>query len=72
MPADVSVTGFDNILISERASPPLTTVSQNISGGGRNIVEGLLRQMRGQPCPDQISPAELLVRSSSLPLQKSA
>jgi DNA-binding LacI/PurR family transcriptional regulator len=65
VPGDVAVVGFDDIPLASHTSPPLTTVRQDITGGGRLLVEKLVEQILGQACASSVLPAELIVRASS-------
>ncbi len=47
VPADLSVTGFDDIDISRATSPRLTTVRQPLQEMGRIAVTMLIRQLDG-------------------------
>lgn len=66
VPADVAVVGYDDIGLAERAAPPLTTISQDIRGGGRRLVECLVALIHGETVRDAIAPARLVVRESSV------
>lgn len=46
--SDVSITGFDNIPMSEYSHPPLTTVNQPIYQIGTTVCEMLIRRIRGE------------------------
>jgi DNA-binding LacI/PurR family transcriptional regulator len=46
VPRDVSVVGFDDILLAEHLWPPLTTVVQDFDEIGRRLVARLLEQVR--------------------------
>lgn len=46
VPGDVSVVGFDDILLAEYLWPPLTTVVQDFDEIGRRLVGRLLEQVR--------------------------
>lgn len=43
----MSLVGFDDILLARIATPPLTSVRQDIEGGARTLVDLLLRRMGG-------------------------
>jgi len=49
VPADLSVTGFDDIDVSRATAPRLTTVRQPLQEMGRTAVTMLMRQLDGQP-----------------------
>jgi len=65
--ADIAVGGFDNIPAAERATPPLTTVSQPIYEVGEMLTELLIQIIANKPTMTRqhlITP-ELIVRESS-------
>lgn len=69
VPHDISVTGFDNIALSEFCSPPLTTVHIPREQIGRTIVEFLIpdpHKPRAKGREVAIDP-ELVVRESTGP-----
>jgi LacI family transcriptional regulator len=68
VPRDVSVTGFDDLPLSQLANPPLTTVRQPIREVGHIAAELLLEQFEGREPHNVIVPTELIVRSSSGPV----
>lgn len=49
VPADLSVTGFDDIDVSRATTPRLTTVRQPLQEMGRTAVTMLMRQLDGHP-----------------------
>jgi DNA-binding LacI/PurR family transcriptional regulator len=51
VPGDVSVVGFDDILLAEYLWPPLTTVVQDFAEIGRRLVARLLEQVRATAVP---------------------
>lgn len=65
VPADVAVTGFDDIPLARHLTPGLTTVNQPIQRLGRVAVEALLAKINGAPCArDIVLPTRLVVRAS--------
>lgn len=68
VPGDVAVVGYDNIGQSALSTPPLTTIDQNITVGGRMMVDLLLRQLSGEAVQNQLTPTRLIVRGSTQPL----
>ena len=66
VPADVAVTGFDDIPFAAFTTPPLTTIRQNCHAGARHLVENLLRALRHEAMATVVIPTELVVRASSL------
>lgn len=67
IPADMSITGFDNIEVSNYCDPPLTTVFQPAVKLGEKAAELLIQLIEGEP-PSQtefILPHEFVIRQSS-------
>lgn len=67
VPADIAVTGFDDIPIARYLEPPLTSVHVDITALGERAMRRLLHAMRpnGQrPAEREVLPATLVVRSS--------
>lgn len=75
VPRDVSVVGFDDILLAEYLWPPLTTVVQDFDEIGRRLVGRLLQQVRTGEAEDdadaadlhEVVPVQLMVRRSTAP-----
>lgn len=73
-PSDVSVTGFNDMYLSDRIDPPLTTVRIQQYEVGLRAAEALLRRIdAGEeivgPVHD-VLPVELVVRKSTAPVVK--
>jgi DNA-binding LacI/PurR family transcriptional regulator len=66
VPGDVAVVGYDNIGQAKLSTPPLTTIDQDIAGGGQLMVDLLLRQLAGEDVKSQVTSTRLIVRGSSL------
>lgn len=64
-PSDIAVVGYDDLEIAIHASPPLTTIRQDIAGGAQAMVDILLRRMAGEQTSSVILPPELVVRNSA-------
>ncbi|WP_220474330.1 LacI family DNA-binding transcriptional regulator [Propionibacterium ruminifibrarum] len=66
IPEDVSIVGFDDIM-AEWMWPPLTTVAQDFTTIGTELVAALLPQLRGEPGEPRgvLVPAPLVVRRST-------
>ena len=62
VPGDVSVVGYDDMLLSRLSTPTLTTIRQNTSEGGRMLVSSILDNDR-ESSYDRL-PTELIVRES--------
>ncbi|MEV8565010.1 LacI family DNA-binding transcriptional regulator [Streptomyces sp. NPDC051322] len=69
VPDDVAVVGFDNMVnVAESTDPPLTTVSQDIEGMGRLMVQVLVRGLDRDgvtPPGSVVTPTELVRRVSA-------
>jgi LacI family transcriptional regulator len=69
VPDDVSLVGFDDLIGSNYAIPPLTTMRQPTADLGRLAAQSVLAQLDGRP-PGLVSPAvELVIRESAAPLR---
>ena len=71
VPADLSIVGFDDILLSEIAQPPLTTIRQPIAPMAASLVDALLARIQGGVEGDPIhltALPELVVRGSAAPI----
>lgn len=66
VPADLSVTGFDDLFFAAYTDPALTTVRQPMRHMGHLAMESLLKLMAGEESVAQIHiEAELVVREST-------
>ena len=67
LPADISVTGFDNILFGNYTSPALTTVDLQSERMGAAAMEKLIATIDGQPTTSltMIEP-QLILRASTM------
>lgn len=66
VPQDVSVTGFDDIDLSQFTAPPLTTVRQDAEAIGTRAMEALLSIIDGAQAPQPIVlPTEIVIRDST-------
>lgn len=68
---DVSITGFDDIMLAEYANPPLTTVHQPAPRLGSMVAQMLLKVIRKEPIEKKqiIVKPSLIVRQSSDAIQ---
>lgn len=62
VPADVSVVGYDDILLSRLSTPALTTIRQNTHEAGRILVDSILEGQRSSF--QEVLATELIVRES--------
>lgn len=68
VPDDVSVTGFDGVLLGAHVHPPLTTVMTSPGALGTRAAEVLLATIDGGPRADEtIAPAVVVDRASVAP-----
>jgi LacI family transcriptional regulator len=67
IPWDLSVIGFDNTLLAGIVDPPLTTVAQPIAQMGRQVMDLIIQEVRGQKQTKQriVLMPELIVRQST-------
>jgi DNA-binding LacI/PurR family transcriptional regulator len=65
VPDDVAVGGFDDSRIARESDPPLTTIRQPLELVARDMVDVLLRQIRGEEAETRILPTELVIRASA-------
>lgn len=64
VPGDVSVVGYDDVLLARHAHPALTTISQDTAKAGRLLVSKLMSSTGGQEIHSERLPTELIVRDS--------
>lgn len=68
VPDDISIVGFDDILLAQASSPALTTVAQPLQKMAEHIVESLFVRMQATKLPPQrqriILKPELVIRDS--------
>jgi DNA-binding LacI/PurR family transcriptional regulator len=69
VPDDVTVTGFDNLPITEHLEVPLTTVEQPFHEIGRRAADMLIHRISKpkEPARSEALPTRLVVRRSSGP-----
>jgi LacI family transcriptional regulator len=66
VPADVAVVGCDDVPLAQYLVPPLSTVHVPLAETGEQAVELLVRQIRGDPPPEEPVrlPVSLVIRAS--------
>jgi len=71
VPADISVTGFNDMPLVDRLEPALTTIRVQQYTAGRMAAEALLARVEqsgaGDPPQHEVLPVELVVRASTAP-----
>lgn len=65
VPEDIAVIGYDNLYISDKIDPPLTTISQPKEKLGKIAMDALLRAIEGETISSMLFEPELVVRSST-------
>ena len=64
VPGDVSVVGYNDIPSASFASPPLTTIRQDIYHAGRLLVKKLMQIIDGKKVRSELIKTELIVRAT--------
>ena len=64
VPQDISVTGFDDLPLAERTVPRLTTISQNIPQGAKEMVRLLFERIAGEDSTSVEMAPQLMVRDT--------
>jgi LacI family transcriptional regulator len=69
VPAQLSITAYDDLPVAQFTVPPLTTVRVRLGALGAAAVDALLDQIEGSPPRDVTVPAfpEIMVRESTAP-----
>jgi DNA-binding LacI/PurR family transcriptional regulator len=67
VPEDVAVIGFDDSVFAASATPPLTTIRQDVEELGRTMTWRLLAELAGEQGlpPSLLLPTSLVVRTSA-------
>ncbi|MCJ7451203.1 MAG: substrate-binding domain-containing protein, partial [Steroidobacteraceae bacterium] len=69
VPQDVSIVGFDDLLMSSFTIPPLTTVHRSIKQIGGGAAEALIDLIEGRKPVAKVPTATLAIRESTRPLR---
>ena len=64
VPKDISILGYDNIVLAEYITPTLTTISQNLAGVASKSVDFLFELTKGKKVKPDILDVELVKRES--------
>lgn len=64
VPKDVSVIGYDDVLVAAYSSPALSTIRQDVTKAGRLMVSKLLRMLEGESVQSSTLPTDLIIRES--------
>ncbi|MFM5907455.1 MAG: substrate-binding domain-containing protein, partial [Novosphingobium sp.] len=65
VPGDVSVTGFDDLPLAEQTVPRLTTISQNIAEGAKEMVRLLFERIAGNHTGSVEMAPQLVLRDTA-------
>jgi DNA-binding LacI/PurR family transcriptional regulator len=65
VPQDVSVVGYDDVLIATHTTPPLTTVRQDVARGANLMIDLLFCRMEGAEAASVSMRPELILRGSA-------
>lgn len=65
VPDDVGVTGYDDLSLAAFTNPPLTTIRQCISTGGKLLAHNLIQFLQTGIITNVTMPAQLIVRQSA-------
>lgn len=69
VPGDVQVIGFDDLPLSSRTQPPLSSIRQDIEGGAKEMVAKLLDAIAGHAIEPLVMEPSLIDRGTTLPLR---
>jgi len=64
VPEDVSVVGYDDVLLARYSHPALSTISQDMAKAGRLLVSKLMNSKASKDIRSERLPTELIVRES--------
>lgn len=70
IPQDISLTGFDDVVLSQYTTPPLTTVRQDRETMGREAIQRLVALIEGEKTTSLVVPTQLVVRQSTGPVSR--
>jgi LacI family transcriptional regulator len=68
IPQDISLAGFDNVILSQYTTPSLTTVCQEREAMGREAMQRLMALIEGKETSSLVVPTSLVVRQSTGPV----
>jgi LacI family transcriptional regulator len=68
VPRDMSLTGFDDVILSQYTTPPLTTVRQDTEKMGREAIQRLIALIEGEETTSLVVPTQLVIRGSTGPV----
>lgn len=65
VPGDISLVGFDDLPAASLMIPPLTTVRQSMTEGGRLAARAMMALLAGNKFDGQLPPLELICRETT-------
>lgn len=68
IPEDISLTGFDDVVLSQYTTPSLTTVRQDRETMGKEAMQRLAKLIDGQETTSLVLPTQLVMRQSTGPV----
>ncbi len=68
VPRDISLTGFDDVILSQYTAPPLTTVRQDTKTMGIEAIQRLVALIEGKGATSLVVPTQLVIRGSTGPV----
>ena len=68
VPRDISLTGFDDVILSQYTAPPLTTVRQDTKTMGIEAIQRLAGLIEGKGATSLVVPTQLVIRGSTGPV----
>lgn len=69
VPDDVSVIGYDNVVLAGFGARPLTTIDQHLARGAHDLVTTLRRAIEGEAAESTVIEPTLITRSTSIDAQ---
>ena len=71
VPEDLSIVGFDDIILASYSTPPLTTIAQNVFQMGYEAAKMLVNMLDGETKPKVVTlETDLVVRESTARVKK--
>ena len=65
VPEQVAIVGYDDISVSAFTTPALTTIRQDTTSGGKQLVDLLFQRMAGKKVESAVMDTRLIIRSST-------
>jgi len=65
VPHDVSVVGYDDVMVASQTNPPLTTIRQDVARGAALMVQLLFDRLAGTPAESVCMAPTLVQRASA-------